>query len=306
MRIAITGATGFVGRYIVRHLAQAGHQLRCWYRPSSDRSGFDDAASAIEWQPGSLLDRQAPAALVGGVDAVVHAALQWPRTGSFRASANDELLPFLEANFLGSIRLFQAARSAKVPRFVFISTCAVHEVILADRPLNETHPLWPTSHYGAHKGALEKFVHSFGLGDGWPICALRPTGVYGLAHPSDKSRWYDLVGRVLRGEAIDTAKGGKEVHAADVAKAVEILLNADDDAISGQAFNCYDRYVAEQEVAQIAKESTGSSSTIADVNKGSKNQIVTAKLRALGMTFGGEPLLRKTIAEVVHAHRSCE
>ncbi len=54
-----------------------------------------------------------------------------------------------------------------MPRFVFISTCAVHDVILADRPLDEAHPLWPKSHYGAHKAALEKFVHSYGLGQGW-------------------------------------------------------------------------------------------------------------------------------------------
>src|SRR6185437_8653837 len=159
------------------------------------------------------------------------------------------------------------------------------------------------SHYGAHKGALEKFVHSFGLGEGWPICALRPTGIYGLARPAGKSRWFDLVGQVLRGEAIETARGGKEVHAADVAKAIGILLNAEAKAISGQAFNCYDRYIAEQEVARIAKELTGSKSTVADLNKGPKNQIVTEKLRALGMTFGGEPLLRQTIAEVVQAHR---
>lgn len=172
MRVAITGATGFLGRYIVRHLAAAGHSLRCWYRPSSDRSGFESAA--IEWQPGSLADSEAGPALVRGVDAVVHAALQWQGSGSFRASGEHDLQAFLRANFLGSLRLFQAAKAAGVPRFVFISTCAVHEIILADRPLDETHPLWPRSHYGAHKAALEMFVHSFGFGEGWPICALRP------------------------------------------------------------------------------------------------------------------------------------
>jgi nucleoside-diphosphate-sugar epimerase len=304
MRIAITGATGFIGRYIVRQLARAGHQLRCWYRPSSDRSGLEDVAGAIEWQAGSLGDREAPAALVHGVEAVVHAALQWQGSGSFRASGEADLQAFLQANFMGTIRLFQAARAAGAARFVFISTCAVHEVILGDRPLDETHPLWPTSHYGAHKAALEKFVHSFGLGEDWPICALRPTGVYGLAHPARDSRWYDLVGQVLRGEPIHTAKGGKEVHAADVARAVEILLNADARAVTGQAFNCYDRYIAEQEVARIAKEMTGSSSTIADLNKGPKNQIVTDKIRALGMRFGGEPALRQAVAELVQAHRA--
>jgi nucleoside-diphosphate-sugar epimerase len=302
MLIAVTGATGFLGRYLVRHLTGAGHRLRCWYRPTSDRDGLE--GTAVEWLPGRLGDDGATRALVQGVDAVVHSALDWERVGGRRAGWQGDPLAFLEANLMGSLRLFQAARSAGVPRFVFISTCAVHEVIPGDRPLDEAHPLWPTSHYGAHKAALEKFVHSYGLGEGWPICALRPTGIYGLAHPARDSRWFDLVGQVVAGQPIATAKGGKEVHAADVAKAAGLLLSADERTVAGQAFNCCDRYISEQEVARIAKELTGSASAIADVNRGPKNQIVTAKIRALGMTFGGEGLLRRTVAELVEAHGS--
>jgi nucleoside-diphosphate-sugar epimerase len=303
MLIAVTGGTGFLGRYLARHLADKGHRLRCWYRPTSDRSGFEDIAGSLDWLPGSLNDKPATTALVRGADAVVHCALEWQRSGGFRASGQDDREAFLEANLMGSLRLFSAAREAGVGRFVFISTCAVHEVILPDRPLDETHPLWPTSAYGAHKAALEKLVHSYGLGDGWPICALRPTGIYGLAHPPSASRWYGLVGEVLRGTPIATAKGGKEVHALDVARAVSLLLDADAKAITGQAFNCCDRYVSEQEVARIAQELTGSPSTIANLNRGPKNVIVTEKLRALGMHFGGEALLRQTVQELVAAHR---
>jgi nucleoside-diphosphate-sugar epimerase len=300
MLIAITGGTGFLGRYILRQLAGPGHKLRCWYRPSSDRSGLDDISRAIDWQPGDLTDGDC-AALVRGVDAVVHSAVSWDGGGARRRGGAGDLIAFLQANLMGSLRLFQTARDAGVPRFIYIASCAVHEVILNDRLLDETHPLWPSSHYGAHKAALEAFVHSYGLGEGWPICSLRPTGIYGLAHPAQQSRWFDLVGQVLRGEAIETARGGKEVHAADVARAVELLVNADDKTIAGQAFNCYDRYIAEQEVAGIAKEISGSSSRIADLNRGPKHQIETTKIRALGMAFGGTKLLRQTVAELAQA-----
>jgi nucleoside-diphosphate-sugar epimerase len=303
MLIAVTGATGFLGRYIVRQLADAGRRLRCWHRPSSDRGGFGAAAGSVEWQAGELGDPTAARALVRGADAVVHAAVQWqgPRNrGSGGHGAPDA---FLGVNLTGSLQLFQAAFEAGVPRFVFVSTCAVHEVILDDRPLDETHPLWPTSHYGAHKAALEAFVHSYGLQQGWPICALRPTGIYGLAHPAQASRWYDLIGKVLRGERVESAKGGKEVHAADVARAVELLLAADVKAVAGQSFNCYDCYVAEEHVARLAKELTGSRSDISGLNRGPKHQIDTRKIRALGLTFGGEPLLRRTVQELVEAHR---
>jgi nucleoside-diphosphate-sugar epimerase len=302
MLIAITGATGFLGRYLVGLLVGQGHRLRCWYRPSSDRTGFAPVANAIDWQEGSLGDAQAATELVRGVDAVVHAALEWEGPRHSRPRAKIDLEAFLETNLMGSLRLFQAARTAGVPRFVFISTCAVHEVILNDQPLDETHPLWPLRHYGAHKAALEKFVHSYGLGEGWPICALRPTGIYGLAHPPPASRWFDLVGQVVRGEPIASPVGGKEVHAADVTKAVGLLLTADAKVIAGQAFNCYDRYVSEQEVARIAKDLTGSRSEIADLNRGPKHQIMTEKIRGLGMSFGGEALLRQTVRELIEAH----
>ena len=301
MRIGVTGATGFLGRYIVEELAGQGHHCRCWYRPSSDRSGFPAVERSIEWIPGDLGDSDSARALAAGCDAIVHAALYHP--GGWFIGGEGDLPGFVEKNVLGTIRLIEAARAEKVARFVFISTCAVHDKILDDRPLDETHPLWPSSHYGAHKAAIEAFVHSYGQGQGFPICALRPTGIYGLAHPARESKWFDLVSKVARGEPVPCRKGGKEVHAADVARAVEVLLNAPVEAITGEAFNCYDRYVSEHEVATIARALSGSASEIRGEPTLPKNQIITTKLQALGMRFGGRPLLEQTVRELIEAAR---
>ena len=189
-------------------------------------------------------------------------------------------------------------------RFIFISTCAVHDKILDDRPLDERHPLWPQSHYGAHKAAIEKFVHSYGLGQSFPICALRPTGVYGVARPVEDSKWYGLVRSVVHGESVTCRRGGKEVHAADVARACEVLLAADEQQITGEAFNCYDRYVSEYDVAELARELSGSQAEIRGERTAPKHQIETAKLRSLGMQFGGDELFRETIRKLVEHART--
>ena len=293
MKIAVTGATGFIGRYIVRQLLDRGHACRCSYRAGSDLDGIDDR---VEWFQTELNDGR-EAKFLAGCDGVVHAALYHPG-GGFRGGEG-ALITFVEKNVLGSLRLMQAAEELAVGRFVFVSTCAVHERILDDRRLDENHPCWSTSHYGAHKAAIEAFVYSFGLGQGFPVCALRPTGVYGVTRPISDSKWYDLIAAVVRGETVTCRRGGKEVHAADVARAAELLLRAE--GITGEAFNCYDRYVSEFEVATLAREISGSDAEIRGEATRPKHQIETGKISSLGMTFGGEPLLRRTVEELIAA-----
>ena len=293
MQIAVTGATGFLGRYILKQLSHGGHSCRAWHRESSDREGIESLA---EWVSGGLGDRDAAVALVEGCDAVIHSALDHV-TGRFHGGEGSDLVDFASRNVIGSLELIEAARAAGVDRFVFISTCAVHDVILDDRPLDEAHPLWAKSHYGSHKGAIEKFVHSYGLGEGYDICSLRPCGIYGAAHPISSSKWFELVAAVARGESVECTRGGKEVHAVDVARAAELLLTADGTA--GQAYNCCDRYVSQWDVAHLAKEISGSNSEILGQQTRPKNQIETGKLRALGFEFGGEQILRATVEELV-------
>jgi nucleoside-diphosphate-sugar epimerase len=294
MKIAVTGGTGFLGRYLLRRFAAAGHRCRCWHRPSSDRGGLEDIEASLEWLPGELNQEEATQKLVAGCDAVVHAGLYLP--GDRFQGGEGDLLTFAEMNILGTLRLIEAARSAGVARFVFISSCAVHDAILDDRPLDETHPTWAHSHYGAHKAAIEQFVYSFGLGQGYPICALRPTGIYGVAHPVDESKWFDLVRRVVHGETVECRGGGKEVHADDVARAAEILLTAD--GIAGQAFQCCDRYISKYEVATLAQQISGSASQILGQPTRPKHEIDTRKIRALGMNFGGQQRLAATIGQL--------
>jgi len=300
MRIGVTGATGFLGRYLVRHLVEQGHQCRCWFRPSSDRTGLIDNPADVEWCPGELGDLRGCQDLIDGCDAVVHAGLH--RQGSTFRGAEDDPVAYVEKNVMGSLQLIEASRRAGVSRFVFVSTCAVHEKILDDRTLDEAHPLWPTTLYGAYKAAVEKFVHSFGFGDGFPICALRPTGIYGIARPLQHSKWYPLIRSIVNNEPVHCDRGGKEVHVSDVARAIGLLLVAPE--VAGESFSCYDRYVSQFEVAELAKQLAGSTSVITGNHTAPKHQISVTKIERLGMRFGGIDVLTQTIAELVQQVRA--
>ncbi len=297
MKIAVTGATGFVGRYLVAQFAAELHECRCWYRPRSDRSGLEHVERHLEWVEGKLGDWDACQKLVDGCQVLVHAALEHDTQG--RISSGSFTAEMAMHNIAGSLQLFEAARAAGVERIIYISSCAVHDRILGGRQLDETHPLWPASHYGAHKAAIEAFVHSHAFDDQYPICALRPTGVYGVNHPIEKTKWYDLVAAIISDNPVECHGGGKEVHAADVAKAASLLIRADVARISGEAFNCYDCYISQYEVATMAKSLACSHSEITGEPSEPKHQIDNSKLCSLGMAFGGKSLLHETLRDLI-------
>ena len=299
MRIFVTGATGFVGDELVSQLLDEGHDLRLWHRNASATKPLLELKSQlgkrIELVRGQLGEgREAEA--IQGCDAVVHAAL-WREHGSFQQSPKN-LLEYLNVNLMGSIRLIEAAMRQQVKRFVYLSTCAVHDKILSDRPLDEKHPLWAKTHYGAHKAAVEKFVHSFGHGAGLPVCAVRPSGIFGIASPIEHSKWFDLIADVVAGKAVQPTGGGKEVHVSDVAKAVRLLLNAPAEAITGEAFSCCDAFYSHHEVATLAKRIAASPAAILGSPKSPKHLIETKKIESLGMKFSGKRAFEQTVARI--------
>jgi nucleoside-diphosphate-sugar epimerase len=179
--------------------------------------------------------------------------------------------------------LLDLARQADAGQFIFISTGAVHETILDDRPLDEAHPLWPHSTYGAYKAAVEAFLPAYREQLDFNACAFRPTSVYGLhlTRPQ-RSHWHDLVRRVARGERIATAGGGKVVHVEDVAQAVVGAVGRDD--VAGEVYELTDCHIYDQTVAEFAKAASGSEAVIEDLKgAGPRHQIVSDKARR---TFG--------------------
>jgi len=119
MRIAITGGTGFVGGQLSAQLRAMGNSVTQLSRTALP------SENGLIWS----LENGLPSAQLEGFDVLIHAAWDFVRP---------------EMNVAGSIRLFQAAKAASVPRIVFISSLSAFEGC--------------RSHYGATKLAVEKTV----------------------------------------------------------------------------------------------------------------------------------------------------
>ena len=240
MRVALTGASGIVGRFVAARLVREGCEIVALARPESDRTGFE---FPVTWIEGDLNTEVALASLVEGADALVHSAYDH-LPGLYRGGEGDDVESFWQTNLMGSLRLLHAANGCAVGRIVVLSSRAVFGRPSTTR-VRDNHPTSPDTHYGAHKVALE------GLASVYPrTTCLRPTGVYGITHPACRSKWFDMARDVVRGRPVTTARTSTEVHGDDVAAAVWLLLTAREANVAGRAFNCSDLVVSTREIAE--------------------------------------------------------
>lgn len=292
--VAVMGATGYVGRFVVAELQGRGVAVRALSRPGSNREGF---TRPITWIDGDLSSDEALAALVDGVDAVVHLAYAHV-PGKFRGGEGDDLAGWLETNVNGSLRLLLAARNAGVKRFVFLSSRAVFSRTEPGRVLDESHPISPDTHYGAYKAAVEAFLRSFMQVEGMTCYAVRATGVYGVTHPVTASKWWPLVNAVLRGETITSTRGGTEVYGGDVARVIWELL-----ARPPQPFDTVhlsDLYVTHRDIVEMVREVANIPGTLPPPPESPpENVMMSRHLSDLGVTLSGRVALEKTIRILV-------
>lgn len=298
MTAAVTGATGLVGRFIVEKLIQEGVAVRAWRRAGSDISGLP---SAVHWIEGDLSAPESAAPLLDGADMLVHSALEH-EPGRYRGGEGSDLPQFLRANVGETLALLAEARASGVRRAVFISSRAVFGAEQGAGPLSDDEPTRPDSNYGAAKAAVEAFVRHWGVHERWPVASLRPTGVYGLVTPAEKSKWFDIVASSLRGEPVPV-RAGTEVHGRDVAESVWKLLTAPSGEIAGRMFNCSDLAVSTRDIVRLVRRAAQVSAPLPAEPPPVGNVMDCAGLKRLGVSFGGWPAFETTVGELVAAAR---
>ena len=110
MKVAVTGASGFVGRHLIPVLLAGGHEVRGLARRAVDQTGAGGTPPGFTFAPGDVRLQADVAALVEGCEAVIHLAASF-----------DPLDNFADINERGTRTVVDAAAAAGVGRIVFLS-----------------------------------------------------------------------------------------------------------------------------------------------------------------------------------------
>ena len=280
MRVAVTGGTGLVGRFIVQNALAAGDRVMLLSRTAPAPGFF---AGSVAHLPYALGD----APKLTGHDALIHCAFAHV-PGRYRGGEGDDPAGFARANLDGSIALFQAARDAGVPRVIFLSSRAVYGDYPPGTTLTEDLPQKPDTLYGQVKWQAEHWLAA-ATGPDLTGISLRATGIYGPAGPGQAHKWADLFRDYLSGQPI-APRRGTELHGDDLAQAVRIALRA-----PAGAYNLSDITLDRQDLLALVAQATGCTHPLPARSEAPISAMGCAAMRALGWAPGGVARLRASL-----------
>jgi nucleoside-diphosphate-sugar epimerase len=171
MRVAITGAAGFVGNALVSHLADVvGCEVTAitrgaWQHPSS---------RVRPLAVGDLSEARLPAGALAATDAVVHTAAvtRWDPSSSAQR--------LFAVNAEAAVSVARQAAHAGVKRFVFLSSIKVNgEETAAGRPFSAHDAPAPEDAYGQSKWQAEQALRALAEATGLDLVIVRPSLIYG-------------------------------------------------------------------------------------------------------------------------------
>ncbi|MFV0492223.1 MAG: NAD-dependent epimerase/dehydratase family protein [Pseudorhodobacter sp.] len=212
MQIAVTGGGGFIGAWIVRKLAEAGHDPVV-FDLHSDRSKLAQIAGSamaerIRWIAGDICETDDLVAATRGCQGIVHLA------GLLTPACRENPVLGARVNLIGTVNAFLAARENGIGHVSYMSSTGVFGPDGGPEPR-------PTTLYGAYKLGAEHCARAFLVEDGITSTGFRPYVVYGPGRDAGLSAGPSLACRAAaRGEAYTIPFTGPVdlIHAGDVAR----------------------------------------------------------------------------------------
>jgi len=174
MKILVTGATGFIGRHLVKELVRRRHDVTCLIRDINKIKYFKKLD--VKTVHGDLFDEDSLKKAVKKKDIVYHLAAE----GNLSANSEEDFKKFFRVNAEGTRKILEAVRKygkKDIKKIVcFSSTAAVG---LKSKPVDETTKPKPISPYQRSKFQAEKIAENYFKKYKMPVCIVRPSMVFG-------------------------------------------------------------------------------------------------------------------------------
>lgn len=181
--ILVTGGTGFLGAYIIRHLIEHGHAVRAVRRHNSRLPFFIDSIwNKIEWVNGDILDVNSLEDAMEGVHAVIHSAAKV----SFTSRDKDDMF---KINIEGTANVMNMAIEKNIRRVIHISSVAALGRTSDGETVNEEREWQDTkinTNYAISKYKAEMEVWR-AIGEGLNAVIINPSTILGYGDWNNSS-----------------------------------------------------------------------------------------------------------------------
>jgi UDP-glucose 4-epimerase len=261
--VLVTGAAGFIGSNLVDELVRRGSQVIALDDCSvGNPKNLDEARASgrVEFVQGSILDRDLMAKLAARSSVVLHLAVACLRV------CFDKPTHVHDVNATGTLCLLEECQKhcPDLKRFVYCSSSEIYGTALT-APMDEQHPLNPTTVYGASKLAGELYTQAFVRTYNMPALIVRPFNTYGYREhhegasgeviPRFLVRLRNQLSPVIFGDGLQTRDF---TFVTDTVKG--LLAAAECDALIGDAINiARGEEVSIRKIAELLLELTGNS-----------------------------------------------
>jgi len=220
MRVLVTGASGYVGSYVVQNLLSSGHEVISLSRQNLQHKAVKNLVLDLS----KLQSINVICDVVERCDAIIHAA-----AAITHENWQNELT---DVNCHGTQAIAHLAAHWKISRFIYLSSISV---IGAPKniPIDELHPIEPSSVYSASKIFGEYVTHVLHKTTGIPSVSLRLTSPVGPSAPQ-KRIFSTFVSNALRGESLKLiGQGGRCQNYVDVRDIANLIGKNLDSSVSG-------------------------------------------------------------------------